>query len=143
MITRKERKIAKERLSKLQRWILGKLNNAKTDSDYYYSYRRRDLVKQYKKEFPEEILEHDKKFEKRTGRKSSYTWAHYWWNCQFQVTLTNSLKNLRKKDLVILLDNNNIRLTDKGTMLIESLNINKTHFINNKRKERNGKREIE
>jgi len=122
--------MAKERLSKLQRWILGKLNNTKTNCGYYRPYCRRDLVKEYKKEFPEEILEHDIKFEKRTGKKLGYRWAHYWWNCQFQVTLTNSLKNLRKKDLVMLLGDNSIRLTDKGTMLIEILIINKTHFIN-------------
>lgn len=124
--------MAKERLSKLQKWILGKLNNAKTNCGYYCSYRRRDLVKEYKKEFPEEILERDKKFEKRTGKKLGHTWAHYWWNCQFQVVLTNSLKNLQKKDSITIYGNDDIRLTDKGTMLIESLIINKTHFINDK-----------
>ncbi|MBA7556683.1 hypothetical protein ES705_49399 [subsurface metagenome] len=122
--------MSKERLSKLQRWILGKLNNAKTNCGYYRPYRRRDLVKEYKKEFPEEITKERDKLEKRTGRKFTSWWAHYCWNHQFQVVLTNSLKNLRKKDLVMLLGDNSIQLTDKGTMLIESLIINKTHFIN-------------
>ncbi|MBA7515687.1 hypothetical protein ES705_07730 [subsurface metagenome] len=119
--------MAKERLSKLQRWILGKLNNAETNCGYY---RRKDLVKGYRKEFPEEILEHGKEHERRTGKKCSYTWAHYCWNCQFQTVLTNSLKNLRKKDLITIYSNDDIQLTDKGTMLIESLIINKTNFIN-------------
>ncbi|GAI82266.1 unnamed protein product, partial [marine sediment metagenome] len=44
--------MAKERLSKFQRWILGKLNNAETNCGYYRPYRRRDLAKEYEKEFP-------------------------------------------------------------------------------------------
>ncbi|GAI81739.1 unnamed protein product, partial [marine sediment metagenome] len=124
------RKMAKERLSKLQKWILGKLNNAKTNYGYYCPYRRRDLAKEYEKDFPEELTKLKEVMDKRTGRDWSSQWIHYCWNHQFQVVLTNSLKNLRKKDLITIYDNDDIRLTDKGTMLIESLIINKTHFIN-------------
>ncbi|MBA7549076.1 hypothetical protein ES705_41549 [subsurface metagenome] len=122
--------MSKERLSKLQKWILGKLNNAKTNCGYYRPYRRRDLVKEYEKDFPEELTKEGDELEKRTGRKFNSQWIHYCWNHQFQVVLTNSLKNLRKKDLITIYGNDDIRLTDKGTLLIEVLNINKTHFIN-------------
>lgn len=116
-------------MSKLQRWILGKLNNTKTNCNYYCPYRRRDLVKEYEKDFPEELTKEGDELEKRTGKKFTSQWIHYCWNHQFQVVLTNSLKNLRKKDLITIYSNDDIRLTDKGTMLIESLIINKTHFI--------------
>jgi len=143
--------LSKERLSKLQKWILkkcyGKGKDHYATPDYFIG--RITLVVWRIREYLEtkEIKEYFDGLVK-IGRYTNEKERLDWFRSKFEVSTTNSLKNLARKGYIDLLGTQRIRirpdsryhwatkdvqLTDKGIKAVkESLKIKKRK-VNNKR----------
>lgn len=117
---RKERKIAKERLSKLQRWILlqcyneGEYNYKKFNEKYgyrliggmgkdYFISRRllfKRLLNKYYEDNRGRYSEYFEAVEKLISKKIDDEGRKDWFRWRIQVLLTNSIRNLNKKGCI-------------------------------------------
>lgn len=138
--------MAKERLSKLQKWILTKCYEA--GKDYYATpdyWRGRhylvfNRIKEHCEEHKEEIEEHfneiAKVYKKYIGPEERKRSSYNWFKDEFEVSTTNSLKSLAKKGYVKLLNKDRwtirldsryrqatvfVQLTDKGVKAVEKV----------------------
>ncbi|MBA7500642.1 hypothetical protein ES704_03402 [subsurface metagenome] len=133
--------MAKERLSKLQKWILKKCyeqgkNHYSTDD---YSIARITLVIWRTKEYleTEEVKKYFEEVGKAYKRYINEEKKQKWFRYKFEISTTNSIKNLYSKGYIKVekrwLVIKRVRLTDKGIKAVkESLKIKKRE-VNDKR----------
>lgn len=133
--------MSKERLSKLQKWILKKCYEQGKDHYIFddYSVARVSLVIWRIREYLEtkEIKEYFDRLLKTMKRYVDEGEKLNWFRYKFEISTTNSIKNLLSKGYIQVerrwLVIKRVRLTDKGIKTVEeSLKIKKRK-VNNKR----------